>query len=676
MKRSDPVVRNSCPLTQWYFRRPFRRISPFFCAAVVLARSVFTFAEEVNPFGLPLPEDRATYGSVMLHGGGDGLAPDRKTATAIREKFLSLAMVRGNKARIVFIPSDQEQKEDDETQNAYETRLEGAYKWWYYIKDRRDKIESFEWLYPNKDGCQHDSKDCPHLDLLENATGVWMPAGDQEWLPQLYASNYPITTTRFQNALRKVIAKGGCVGGLGGAISSLAETVINGDVDSASGWRRARLGFGLALFNGAVVDQNFDSRRGRLERMTDLLRNGPRLNRFNETPGVERRTIGLGVERYTAMILNHNTVEVIGNHLGHVFLKGNGDRTVIWKTLANGQKLTIRTGSDRQPDAGPTLEENENPFGMPKPENKSKTWGQVVLHGGKLTDEIRDVYPQLAASHPDLIAHPGQLPRLMHCPAADKDDWLAAIKGARSPEIREAIHDWHLRNSYSVWADMAPDRFERVDFASPRSLDANGRARDEHFIKEVEKAHAIWFSGGDQKNLTALFGNARDPSAFQQAVINIVRQGGVVGGTSAGLAVMPTVMIAEGKAEPFEPESAKMAFGFGVLENVFAEQHFDARSGRIERLTAQLRNPAWPVPDYKHSCAPEQMIAIAVDEETALTICNNRVRVIGERTAHIFLLANDRNTVIWHALKSGDRAIIKKNDKGEHVLDVENWRLD
>src|SRR5205807_1664240 len=138
---------------------------------------------------------------------------------------------------------------------------------------------------------------------------------------------YPNRISRFQLALRDVVARGGVVGGLGGGMSSLPETIIAGDAPAESGWVRANVRFGLALLSGAVVDQNFDSHAGRLERLTDLLRNGPRLNRLAGTAGVERRTIGLGVERQTVLILQGNAVRAMGEGRGHIFLKSNGDRT-------------------------------------------------------------------------------------------------------------------------------------------------------------------------------------------------------------------------------------------------------------------------------------------------------------------------------------------------------------
>src|SRR5690606_2729985 len=97
---------------------------------------------------------------------------------------------------------------------------------------------------------------------------------------------------------------------------------------------------------GAVVDQNFSSHTGRLERLTDLLRNGKSLDRLEGIPGVERHTIGLGVERDTLLILERNSIRTLGAGLGHIFLKSNGDRTITWQTLAAGEEpIVLRSSS-------------------------------------------------------------------------------------------------------------------------------------------------------------------------------------------------------------------------------------------------------------------------------------------------------------------------------------------
>ncbi|HEY5314884.1 MAG TPA: hypothetical protein VIK18_20285 [Pirellulales bacterium] len=77
-----------------------RHLQPILAGiAFVLLGSIAAAAPvDDNPFGLPAPRDRARPGTVMLHGGGNGLRDE------IRQEFVRLA--GGHDARIVLMPSD------------------------------------------------------------------------------------------------------------------------------------------------------------------------------------------------------------------------------------------------------------------------------------------------------------------------------------------------------------------------------------------------------------------------------------------------------------------------------------------------------------------------------------------------------------------------------------------
>ena len=146
-----------------------------------------------------------------------------------------------------------------------------------------------------------------------------------------------------------------------------------------------------------------------------------------------------------------------------------------------------------------------------------------------------------------------------------------------------------------------------------------------------------------------------------------------MGGTSAGLAIMPAVMIEGGNPEDGRPAVPAIAHGLGVLKNVLAEQHFDARAGRIERLTKLLRNHK-RLEEFLPSSSPKQMIGLAVEEDTALLLQANRLQVTGEKVAHVFLQGLDPKVITWHTLKSGDAAFINFIN-GAYILEIEEWSL-
>ena len=70
--------------------------------------------------------------------------------------------------------------------------------------------------------------------------------------------------------------------------------------------------------------------------------------------------------------------------------------------------------------------------------------------------------------------------------------------------------------------------------AHPRS---RKKADDPAFIKSLTEATAVWFGGGDQNKLTAAYLG----TAGEKEMHNLLARGGVIGGTSAGAAVMSRV---------------------------------------------------------------------------------------------------------------------------------------
>ena len=290
----------------------------------------------------------------MLHGGGKGVQE------YVRQEFLRLA--GGGTARVLLLPSDEEQRRPGEKLDAYERRLSrpGAYGRWRELCRRNGA--HFQFLHWD---CPEDPDHWQFFSALEEATGIWIPAEDQEWVIRRFAGD-PLKPTRFQLALRNLIARGGVVGASGGGMASLSETVIVGNAaDADGGWTHARLAFGLGLFQATLLDQNFNVWSGRVERLTDALRNGPPLDRVARQPGVQRRTIGLGIDRQTVAIVRGSEIRAIGEGNVHVFVQSNGGRTVAWLRLAAGDKpivLTTAAAPERAVPQSAQADGGGNPF--------------------------------------------------------------------------------------------------------------------------------------------------------------------------------------------------------------------------------------------------------------------------------------------------------------------------
>lgn len=140
-------------------------------------------------------------------------------------------------------------------------------------------------------------------------------------------------------------------------------------------------------------------------------------------------------------------------------------------------------------------------------------------------------------------------------------------------------------------------------------------------IQLIKGARLIYFSGGNQNNLTDAFLNTSALKAFHEAY----HEGSTLAGTSAGAAIMSKKMITgdqkkhpvyTGYFKTIEAENMILKEGFGFIENAIIDQHFIKRQ-RMNRLIAvSLENP--------------ELLCVGIDESTAVVVSNNSATVVGE----------------------------------------------
>ena len=144
-------------------------------------------------------------------------------------------------------------------------------------------------------------------------------------------------------------------------------------------------------------------------------------------------------------------------------------------------------------------------------------------------------------------------------------------------------------------------------------------------LEFMEGAGGIFFSGGVQTRLTELMNGTR----LLDLIHGIYRSGGVIGGTSAGAAVLSRMMLTgdekrysgEDVLRRIESDNIVTTEGFGFLEDVIVDQHFVRRSRHNRLMSLVLENPG----------------KIGIDEQTAVVRHpDDKFEVIGERQAIIY----------------------------------------
>ena len=159
------------------------------------------------------------------------------------------------------------------------------------------------------------------------------------------------------------------------------------------------------------------------------------------------------------------------------------------------------------------------------------------------------------------------------------------------------------------------------------------QADTDSVVRLIEGATGIWFGGGDQARLTAVLRG----TAALRAIHARYRAGAVVGGTSAGAAIMSDSMITGDQIRPGEdtvgyygdefPRIARgtivIAPGFGFLPSAIVDQHFVRRERHNRLISAVLERPS--------------MLGVGIDESTALRVDpDGRWVVEGASTAIIY----------------------------------------
>jgi cyanophycinase len=184
-------------------------------------------------------------------------------------------------------------------------------------------------------------------------------------------------------------------------------------------------------------------------------------------------------------------------------------------------------------------------------------------------------------------------------------------------------------------AEVGPELARELEKLGARAWSLNlsrEEAMRDSVARGLDSATGIWFSGGDQNRTMAVLAGTPVAAAIRSRYV----AGAVVGGTSAGAAVMTTPMITGEERRPGgnHPDTSQnwltiaaanviTAEGLGLLENAIVDQHFLRRRRHNRLMSLVLEQP--------------EKIGVGIDEGTALVVeASGWWTVIGESAAVIY----------------------------------------
>jgi cyanophycinase len=185
------------------------------------------------------------------------------------------------------------------------------------------------------------------------------------------------------------------------------------------------------------------------------------------------------------------------------------------------------------------------------------------------------------------------------------------------------------------------------------------QADNDSIVRLLNEVTGVFFSGGDQSKLTA----ALKGTKMEKKIAEIHARGGVVGGTSAGAAVMSRIMITG--EELIHKDSTASFFtiangnvetkeGFGFVTEAIIDQHFVVRKRHNRLISLVLEHPS--------------LLGIGIDESTCIIVNSDRTfTVLGESVVIVYDARHASGiTTVKHGYLSGNgitMSILKSGDR-------------
>ncbi|MGG4168169.1 cyanophycinase [Rossellomorea vietnamensis] len=261
--------------------------------------------------------------------------------------------------------------------------------------------------------------------------------------------------------------------------------------------------------------------------------------------------------------------------------------------------------------------------------------GNLVIVGGALGSSNSDVYE-----------------KFIELSGGKKEAKIGIIPSA-SGSLKSSVQFKEDLMSYGVdekSIEILP--FTSHDFSATEEDESKWKknAENHHITKRIKKLTGIWFVGGDQLKITdTLMKENGERTKALEEIWGIYRKGAVLGGTSAGSAIMSDVMITGGDSlgglrQEFTTEDVSnpedeyapvyIEKGLGFFQWGIVDQHFNERS-RLGRLVATA---------LRYKTADD--LAYGIDEDTAMVVNNQEgtISVLGRDNVTIVDTSNSTTT--------------------------------
>lgn len=375
--------------------------------------------------------------------------------------------------------------------------------------------------------------------------------------------------TAFEKELLQLLVRDGVIGG------SSAGAAIQSRVMIASGNPVPEMKRGFDLLPGSIIDQHFRQRNRK-----------PRLLRaVADHPGL----FGIGIDEDTAVSVEGRMMRVVGGGKVTVILGAGAGRPMSEITLAAGERADLtairRAARDRTA---------QTPFPPTEPEAIRVAHGSlIIVGGGGMTKQMTNRFLELAGGpEAKIVVLPVSSPQVK----------------ASGESMRRFLTARGARNV--VVLPQATKSEVEGDFVRQTLADAGG----------------VWFGGGRQWR----FMDAYEGTTVEPLLHDVLKRGGVIGGSSAGASIQAEYMVRGNPLGNTDMMAAGYERGLGFMPGVAIDQHFTQRRRHADLHAVINRFP--------------QLLGVGLDETTAIVVRGQTAEVIGRHDAYFI----DHRPTLFH----------------------------
>jgi cyanophycinase len=186
--------------------------------------------------------------------------------------------------------------------------------------------------------------------------------------------------------------------------------------------------------------------------------------------------------------------------------------------------------------------------------------------------------------------------------------------------------------------------FQKLTHLTVLHTRCSSEADTKEFNAALRKATGVWFGGGREFRLVDAYLNTRT----QREIEAVLKRGGVVGGQSAGGAMLASYLARGGILNPKVLMVTGHDTGFGFLRNATIDQHIDARKSEDDMSKVIAVHP--------------ELLGIGLEDSTSIVVHGGKLEVLGPGRVAITDGKTHDGKQYYH-LNPGEQLDLKKRAK-------------